>query len=180
MLKLRGHHLLCAMTFSGHGYSREFESDFQEAIRKMRNGEAIQIVIGPDDLCRSVKCGPNSHCFESRVQLRDELALADISRLLGRSITADEVIDPRELYGLNMQRAFKQGDIRSACFRCQWQSMCNEISNQGYRKSWLFKVRMVQATENPSWGGLVSRLLLATMAFWLYISPDLYSIPPNG
>ncbi len=83
MIEIRGHHLLCALTFAGRGYSRQFERDFKAIVKRMRANEMMQIVDRPDEICCSVKDCDSSHCFEPRIDQRDKLALADISALTG-------------------------------------------------------------------------------------------------
>ena len=53
MLKLRGHHLVCLHYFQGEGYSREFVCNLQELVHRAEKGEPVEVVVGPDDVCRA-------------------------------------------------------------------------------------------------------------------------------
>lgn len=138
MINLRGHHLLCSATFAGQGYSRQFEQDFHAILKRMQAGEAVRIVNGPDDLCRSVKDLAGSHCHEARITERDALALQDISRLLGRQLTSGDVLDSRQLYTDALKTGFRNHTLRSACFNCQWSSLCDSIAQEDFEGSVLF------------------------------------------
>lgn len=53
MLKLRGHHLVCLHYFQGKGYSQEFIRNLQELVGRAQEGEPVEVVAGPDDVCRA-------------------------------------------------------------------------------------------------------------------------------
>lgn len=139
MIELRGHHLLCSVTFSGRGYSRQFERDFRDILKRMKSGELIRIKSGPDELCQSVKDNPDSHCRECRITKRDELALRDLSQFIGRTLSIGDTISAVELYPEAVKGAFKNQEIRSACFNCPWSSLCNDIAEGDFKHSLLFK-----------------------------------------
>lgn len=133
MIEIRGHHLLCALTFAGRGYSRQFERDFTAIIKRMRANEMLHLVAQPDEICHSVKDCEGSHCFEPRIDKRDALALADISALLGRELKSGDQIRPSELFTATMRDAFRQNQIRRGCFDCQWRDFCDQIAADGFR-----------------------------------------------
>ncbi|TDQ62027.1 hypothetical protein ATL17_3131 [Maritalea mobilis] len=137
MIKIRGHHLLCALTFAGRGYSRQFERDFKAITKRMRANEMMQIVDRPDEICQSVQDCDGSHCYEPRIDQRDQLALADISALLGHELKVGDEIAPAELFTEKMRTAFRDNQIRRGCFDCQWRDFCDQIAADGFQNTLL-------------------------------------------
>jgi len=51
-IRLRGHHLLCLLSFSGEGYSPAFVERFRNLADSYRNpGTVVQVLCSPDDAC---------------------------------------------------------------------------------------------------------------------------------
>ena len=48
-IRLRPHHLLCLLTYSGKGYSAAFTANYDVIAGQISQGEDILIVEGPDD-----------------------------------------------------------------------------------------------------------------------------------
>ncbi|MEW7009158.1 MULTISPECIES: DUF1284 domain-containing protein [unclassified Lentilitoribacter] len=137
MIKLRGHHLLCSLTFAGRGYSRDFERDFKKVIQRIKQNEPIEIVSGPDEICASVKDCVGSHCFEDRIINRDSLALRDISALLGVKLEVGSKLIPNDLFHNQYRKAYQLQSVRSACFDCQWSEVCDAVVADGFNKTHL-------------------------------------------
>ncbi len=64
--KLRGHHLICLNFFRGEGYSEDFIDNIYNIIKI----ENLEVVAGPDDVCRKCpyikdnECGSNEYSNE--------------------------------------------------------------------------------------------------------------------
>ncbi len=56
-VRLRGHHLLCMLTFVGKGYSPAFVENYDRIAGRLSEGEDILLVDGPDDICAPLLCG---------------------------------------------------------------------------------------------------------------------------
>ena len=135
MIALRGHHLLCALTFTKIGYTRGFEERFHALLGRISGGEPIRIVAGPDDLCAEIVDREGAHCREARIFERDRLALADLSRLLDRPLGEGERIDAGQLLAPGYRDAFARGTVRRACRGCQWKALCDEVATGGFARS---------------------------------------------
>ena len=48
---LRPHHALCALFFTGHGYSPEFTRHMEKVLSGMREGAGARLCSGADELC---------------------------------------------------------------------------------------------------------------------------------
>ncbi len=78
--KLRGHHLICLNFFRGEGYSEDFIENIYSIIGK----EKVQVVTGPDEVCKKCpslvdnKCANDDYTNEE-ILFQDKEAL----RLLG-------------------------------------------------------------------------------------------------
>ncbi|WP_375566274.1 DUF1284 domain-containing protein [Oceaniradius stylonematis] len=137
MIEIRGHHLLCAVTFVGRGYSRRFERDYRRVIARMNDNEEMVIVGGPDAICASVKDCAGSHCHEERIVARDRAALAAISALTGRMLTVGSRIMPHDVFTARHRAAFRDGTIRAACADCRWSDLCDRIAADGFQTTLL-------------------------------------------
>lgn len=139
MISLRGHHLLCSLTFSGRGYSKEFERGFKNIIERIKQNETIIVVSGPDEICEPIERCKDSHCREARITRRDELALEDVSSLLGKTIEIGSQITPSKLFNGKYRASFQLGSTRRACFDCQWSGTCDQIADADYSSSLLLR-----------------------------------------
>ena len=78
-IRLRGHHLLCLLGYRGMGYSDEFcvnMTSIYETLRTAPNTE-IEIITGPDDICRAYPADKPGHC-EGTVYDLDGKVLAQL------------------------------------------------------------------------------------------------------
>ncbi len=131
-VRLRGHHLLCLLTYAGKGYSPAFTAGFTRIAARITGGEAVQIVDGPDDICAPLLDDPQAHCMNASVTLRDAASTRDVGHLLGRTIqTGDQLVLDRGTIA-QMRAAFQRGQIRNACARCDWASLCSDIAAADY------------------------------------------------
>lgn len=131
-IRLRGHHLLCVLTYVGRGYSPAFTDNLDRVAARLGSGEEVLIVEGPDDVCVPMLEG-EFHCPGDSVRERDALALASISGLLGRPLAPGEllVLDAATVSGL--RSGFASGALRPACSGCDWADVCTAVAGDGYR-----------------------------------------------
>ncbi|MBL4662082.1 MAG: DUF1284 domain-containing protein [Flavobacteriaceae bacterium] len=134
MIKLRPHHLLCSMTFTGQGYSAEFVKNYHAIIKRMRNDETIEIVSGPDEICLPVCSDPMHHCFKNRILSRDKKVLEDFSRHTNLNIKIGSMLKPTSVFTSNYRQIFSSGKVRNGCISCEWIQVCNTVSKEGFRK----------------------------------------------
>ncbi len=128
-VRLRPHHLLCLVTYAGKGYTPAFTENFDLIVERLRGGEAIAIVEGPDDICQPWLGEPDAHCRRDSVALRDEKAAQDLGTLLGADIhTVSALPDLATL-----RAAFAKSVTRQACAGCEWFDLCSDIAAGGYR-----------------------------------------------
>lgn len=129
---MRGHHLLCVLTFEGAGYSQRFTRNLAAIVERLSAGEEILIVAGPDDICAPVVEDADSHCRLARVEERDALALEAASALIGRPLSPGDTfhLDTRTVRAL--RSSFAQGTIRAACEACDWSDLCSKIAARGF------------------------------------------------
>lgn len=132
-VRLRGHHLLCMLTYKGEGYSPAFIANFDSIIARVAQGEAVELVKGADDICTCLLAEKaDAHCLNESVSLRDELALAQIENeafSLGKKFT----LDAKKLSSL--RAAFAQKRIRAACDGCEWHALCTAIADNGFKNA---------------------------------------------
>ena len=136
-ITLRGHHLLCLLTFIGKGYSPEFVENMEEIADRLTHGAPVRLVSGPDQICgpEMTRCGAAAHCHTIAVLKRDTAALRALRDGPGGMIgpfrlTAGQVA--------KMRGDFKTGKIRAACKGCDWYDLCTNIAANGYPGARLF------------------------------------------
>lgn len=135
-ISLRGHHLLCILTYAGNGYSPDFVENYNRIIPRIRD-EDILIVAGPDDICIPLLGEDKPHCFGESVIVRDGRALEAIGSLMGRSIEVGHTLRLDETYLERTRWAFNRGIIRAACVGCEWEPLCTRIAADDYSSTFL-------------------------------------------
>ena len=139
-IRLRGHHLLCLLTYRGVGYSDTFVANLDRVAARLTGGEAVEIVAGPDDVCEPLCAaddGMAAHCHLRRTRARDRAALGAVSAVLGRGLAVGDaaagdalVLDPETV--ARLRAAFAAGTIRAACTRCPWDGLCTQVAEAGF------------------------------------------------
>lgn len=127
-VRLRGHHLLCMLTYIGKGYSPAFVENYDTIAGLLSQGEDIELIDGPDDICQPLLCTGDCHCFNDSVVVRDRLALSAISDLFETRIAAGSAFALNSERLSKMRSAFAAGTIRKACRSCEWSDLCTRIS----------------------------------------------------
>jgi hypothetical protein len=121
------------LTFAGKGYGPEFVANFERVADRIAAGnEAIEIVEGPDDVCRPLLAEADCHCRNADVALRDRQAAEAIGGLLRRPIGTGARLLPDEDLLRALREAFARGTIRQACSGCQWKPVCDAIAQEGF------------------------------------------------
>lgn len=131
-VRLRAHHLLCMLTYSGKGYSDAFVHNFDRLVQRIGAGEAIELLAGPDDVCAPIADDPEEHCHCASVIERDRLASGDLAPLVGVALAPGARLTLTAPLLARLRAAFAAGSIRRACEGCLWHAMCTEVAAQGY------------------------------------------------
>ncbi|WP_181700791.1 DUF1284 domain-containing protein [Chthonobacter albigriseus] len=132
-VRLRGHHLLCVLTFVGKGYSPAFVAGMVGVVNRLSAGSAIRIVDGPDDICAAhVAEESEPHCLLPRAQARDAAALADVGALFGVDLRPGSIFVSPADWIERLRKAFVEGRIRAACAGCEWSDLCTAIATDGF------------------------------------------------
>lgn len=128
-VRLRAHHLLCILTYIGRGYTPAFTANYDAIVARLRAGEGVELVEGPDDICQPLLEHDQAHCNNESVTWRDAQARAAVAPLLGR-------LDRRiTLSAFDLQRlraAFAAGTTRTACQGCEWSGLCDGVAGAGF------------------------------------------------
>ncbi|CAB4325054.1 MULTISPECIES: DUF1284 domain-containing protein [unclassified Brucella] len=127
-VRLRGHHLLCMLTYIGKGYSPAFVENYDAIAGRLSEGEDILLVDGPDDICTPLLCGGDCHCHDESVTLRDRHAIEAVSHLLQISLYAGKPFHLGTERLTHLRKAFTAGTIRKACEHCEWSTLCTRIA----------------------------------------------------
>ncbi len=141
-VRLRGHHLLCLLTYKGKGYSPAFVANLDQVTERLTAGEEVLLVEGPDDVCAPLcQDGGGSedepHCGLDRVRDRDRQALDAISALLNRPLRPGERLTLDRRTSARLRQAFRSGEIRPACAGCDWSDFCTSIAETGFADTYL-------------------------------------------
>lgn len=136
-VRLRAHHLLCMLTYSGKGYSEAFVHSFDRLVQRIGAGEAIELLAGPDDVCEPIAGNAGEHCHCTSVIERDRLAAGQLARLAGLLLTPGTRVTVTAPLVQRLRTAFAEGSIRAACADCPWYAMCTEVAAGGYASALL-------------------------------------------
>lgn len=134
-IKLRGHHLLCILTYKGLGYSDDFCRNYDAIITRLNQGETIELMRGPDQICQPLLCnkeGEGVHCHHDRIHRRDALAMQAVSATLGIEVAVGTTLTLNQTAITALRLAFAQGPLRTGCFDCEWHSLCTDIAANDY------------------------------------------------
>ncbi|CAN7409076.1 DUF1284 domain-containing protein [Mesorhizobium sp. LjNodule214] len=132
-VRLRSHHLLCVLTYVGKGYSAAFIANYDRIAERLRRGEDVLIVSGPDDICAPLLGEPEPHCLRESAAERDLLAARDVEQLLARPIRVGARFSLDAATLASMRAAFSAGLTREACQGCEWSGLCTTVAINTYR-----------------------------------------------
>lgn len=122
-VRLRGHHLLCLLGYRGKGYSEGFCRNMTEVYETLRTrpDTPIEIVEGPDDICRAFPEDQVSHCDNAGVYAKDAAILARLGFAPGRTLAWRAALE-------RAATSVAPGDIAHLCSDCRWQplGLCSE------------------------------------------------------
>ncbi|NIK79091.1 hypothetical protein FHS15_004249 [Paenibacillus castaneae] len=121
-ISLRGHHLLCLLGYRGMGYSEDFCVNMTNIYEMLRNepGTEIEIITGPDDVCRAYPPDKAYHC-EGNVYDLDEAVLAKLGLTVNERSSWQEICD-------RVAKRLIPSDISKLCTTCPWEKygVCQE------------------------------------------------------
>ena len=131
---LRGHHFLCILTFRGKGYTDAFVDNMSAKVAAIREGQPVQLVEGPDDICNGFTdaCREicDHDCNARETAKMDRQAVEAVSSLLGRPLETATPLEAAEIAALRV--AYKQKSIRAACADCSWKEFCDGIADDRF------------------------------------------------
>lgn len=137
-VKLRGHHLLCMITYEGIGYTEKFARNFDALVERICRGETIEITEGPDDVCQAliddVDC-VDHHCHLRRISIRDQLALGSLGKHLAEDLRPGARLTLSIDSLQKIRTGFKDRTIRQACAKCEWEGKCTEAAAMDFQNS---------------------------------------------
>jgi hypothetical protein len=135
-IRLRAHHLLCMLTFVGKGYSPRFVENYETIAARLSSGEPIEIVEGPDDICRPlVEKSETPHCLGASVTARDAAALLAVSASMEASLEPGAMLTPSAALVGRLRTHFSTGQLRGACAGCEWSGLCDAVAAGGYARA---------------------------------------------
>ena len=132
-VSIRPHHLLCMLTYLGKGYTPDFVTNYSDVIRRLNNGEQIELISGPDEICQPMLGETGCHCFNENVRERDDLCRREVGELLQGAPLDDGLLDLSAEQLASLRSAFAAGTIRSACSGCEWFELCSDIARKKFR-----------------------------------------------
>ncbi|MEW6573377.1 MAG: DUF1284 domain-containing protein [Bacillota bacterium] len=122
MIRLRGHHLVCLQFFRGEGYDRVFIENLQTVVGRAVKGEEIEVVEGPDDVCRACpsleegRCSSQPAGGEANIRELDEKARAHLGIGVGERVLWREVFARVSVTSEEWFAGFCEG--------CEWEKAC--------------------------------------------------------
>ncbi|CAK9886789.1 MAG: hypothetical protein XXXJIFNMEKO3_03235 [Candidatus Erwinia impunctatus] len=131
-VRLRPHHLLCLLTYAGKGYSRAFTRNYDTILQRIADGEAIELIEGPDDICTPLRHCNGAHCHDQQTLTNDLLAINALKKYFSAPMIPGTMFHLSADHVSQLRQAFSNGDIREACQTCHWRTACTAIALQGF------------------------------------------------
>lgn len=132
-VRLRAHHLLCMLTYVGRGYSPAFVANYEQIAARLSDGEEIEIVEGPDDICAPLLGDAKpAHCLGEGVVKRDVAARDAVAAFLGGPLPPGTRLTLTSSLITRLRKTFATGKIRTACSGCEWSGLCDDVADGGY------------------------------------------------
>ncbi|MES2907213.1 MAG: DUF1284 domain-containing protein [Pseudomonadota bacterium] len=131
-IRLRGHHLLCLLTYKGEGYTPRFIENYDAVASQLSAGAPFEIIEGPDDICAPLLAeSACAHCVKDRIRARDQLALEELETA-GFNFSSCRAFTFNKNTLSGMREAFAKSRIRGACVGCEWHGFCTQVAADGY------------------------------------------------
>ena len=134
-IRLRGHHLLCILTFRGHGYTPAFVANMRHVVERIGQGHPVSLEAGPDDICRgftpACRMASDHDCSRPATLEMDREAVGAMAALLpDLDLGAPFILDAGRL--ATLRGAFATGESRKACRTCSWRDFCTSIAEEAF------------------------------------------------
>ncbi|OAM73928.1 DUF1284 domain-containing protein [Devosia elaeis] len=129
-IRLRPHHLLCLTTYMGKGYTPAFTANYDRIVARVVAGEPVELVEGPDDICRPLLAEAEPHCHNASVVERDRLAWDSVQPLLDHDRIGPLTLNAAAI--AKLRTVFRTGAIRAACTGCEWSELCDAVAESGF------------------------------------------------
>lgn len=124
------------LTYVGKGYSPRFVENYETIAARLSSGEAIEIVEGPDDICRPLlEESETPHCLGASVTARDAAALQAVSISMEAPLEPGAILTPSAALVGRLRTRFSTGDLRNACTGCEWSGLCDTVAAGGYARA---------------------------------------------
>ena len=129
--RIRAHHLLCLLSFSGEGYSDSFVEKFRQLAKLYRKPDSIiEVLDCPDDACSACPhLSPDDGCISPRDGPEAEVRRLDhaVLNLLGIKPGTHRTGD---LHGRIAK--VSDADLHAACRLCSWygETDCQRLIRQ--------------------------------------------------
>jgi hypothetical protein len=123
MIRLRGHHLICLHFFRGEGYGRGFVKNLEDVMRRVTEGEKIEVVEGADDICQACPTLQGEKCVakpgvDIEIREMDAEATAHLGIGIGTKVFWQEVKAKAMTTSKKWLAVFCEG--------CDWEDVCAE------------------------------------------------------
>lgn len=119
MIPLRPHHLLCTLSYSGHGYSEDFTKRMDALTARLRSGEepTFKLQVSPDCLCEVCPNRTENGCESDEKVLRYDRKTLDA---LGLCEGETDYAEAKRL----LRDKLTDELLRSICGDCEWRELC--------------------------------------------------------
>ncbi len=136
---IRGHHLICMLTYMGEGYSKEFVENMNAVVRAIHEKRALHLVGGADQICRC--CNSFSKLCVSKTMFDcDKGAVELINTVLNleHPWTLGSDINLSESHIVNLRSVYLERLHLSVCDGCRWLQLCRDCAQSGFKNVRLF------------------------------------------
>ncbi len=133
-VRLRGHHLLCLLSFSGEGYSPAFVQRFRELAAAYRSPQTVvSLLESPDDACAACPYLEAEGCRSPADGPEKNVAALDAAVLSRLGVAAGE----HRAGDLHARVAdLSEADLHGLCRACSWwgKTDCQKLIREEARR----------------------------------------------
>lgn len=128
-LKIRGHHLLCMLSWRGKGYDENFTENMEKTVKALKNNPASYILLTDqsDIICSACPHSRGGNCSKKKDSEKKvkNLDLKIISRF---GLKQGETIQIKTAWG-KIKKGILPKDLTKICGECEWLDYCASFSD---------------------------------------------------
>lgn len=133
LIKVRGHHLLCLLTFRGMGYGPAFVKNFKRIVKNFASHPESVIILTTesDVICSSCPYNKDGRCFKKEnsratTKAHDKRVLKMFGFKEREEVEIHEILD-------KIKSKISPRNLLKICKKCSWLGHCSNLSEFNFQ-----------------------------------------------